>query len=143
MKNIFLHIRNKISAAYTAEKQRWEEQTGGDFNAFFKQGLVTLGIVVCILLVLGFKDLYESNKLSKYGVETYSTVVEIRYFVKHRDYMATCRFHVNGKEYQARDPINKPLKYGDTLRVLYYPENPRINRLLIPDSLNINIRIKD
>lgn len=135
MKNIISHIRNKISASYKAEKQKWEEQHGGDYNAYIKQGLTTLAILFVVLLVLGLNDLYETHKLSTYGVETYSTVYGVQYMIKRSEFLTKCRFYVNGKEYSAKYAINRPLQYGDTLGVLYYPENPKINQLLVPDSL--------
>lgn len=140
MKNIFSRIRNRISAAINADKQKMEEQYGElvRSKSYKKQVIISFVSVVGTLLVLLLNDLYETDKLAKYGVETYATVYEARYIInKHSigEYLTKCRFYVNGKEYSAKYAINRPLQYGDTLGVLYYPENPKINRLLVPDSL--------
>lgn len=135
MGNIFLKIGNKISAASKADIQKWEEKHGMKYSTSIKQPLITLGILACVLLVMGLNDLYKTDKLSKYGVETYSTVYKVQYRIKRGNYLTKCKFRINGKEYDAKYTINRPLRYGDTLRVLYYPKNPKMNQLIIHDSL--------
>lgn len=137
---MFLKIRKKIIADYNAKNQKWKEKHGEASKALIKQGLTTLAVLLVIVLFFGSNDLYETYKLSKYGVETYSTVyaVSLNYRPKRpslKRFLTKCKFHINGKEYDAKYPISRPLKIGDTLKVLYYPENPKINKLIIPDSL--------
>lgn len=140
MENKYSKIKHKLSSAIDNHKKKMEELYGetARSKSYKKQIIIRIFVTVCFLLSLIINDLYETNKLSKYGVETYSTIYNVLYSIKSSSagkFRVKCKFKIDGEVYFAQYPINRPLKIGDTLRVLYYPKNPKINKLVLPDSL--------
>lgn len=87
-------------------------------------------IVVLTFFYLGYKFRKEDKEtLNKYGKITKGIIIDIR--SRSRGHQAKYNFWFNGRKIMSVDNV-KAYRYevGDTIEVIFYPKDPKINRIL-------------
>ncbi|HPE57117.1 MAG TPA: hypothetical protein P5514_11455 [Bacteroidales bacterium] len=105
----------------------------------------TLSIIGLILLIYAFYYAIQINQkkdklLAEFGKETYCVVSKKYKGAKRKKYIV-CYFTAKNKGYKSHHRVNSSdwwdIQIGDTLKLIYYPEDPEINELNTKPDINI------
>ena len=101
---------------------------------------LSIGITAVTILIVGptfglFQDHKEKKELQKYGVWTKSVVIDKKHNSQKgsgpQDYLIKCRYTLSGVDHETlyHNDINNSHRIGDTIRIIYSSQFPKIYAL--------------
>lgn len=89
-----------------------------------------LGITLIIFLIYSYRASKRDNEiLLKYGKKANAVVVDIK--KKKRGIDLKYKYFINNKYYEVWDKVYKEYSEGDTITIIYYPNDPSLSRINI------------